>query len=138
MFQSDYWQLPQVEALLTSVPQGSMMILDLYSTHEEQYTRTNSYFGQPFIFNDLSNFGGNPGFFGHIENVNKGPFQARLPINGKNSSMVGTGYTMEGLDLTYPTVDLVNQFFLQMRGKFSYVNLKLHLSDINKNDFQQY
>jgi len=59
--QSDYWKLPQAEALLTSVPIGKMLILDLYSTHEEQYTRTKSYFGQPFIFNDLSNFGGNPG-----------------------------------------------------------------------------
>ena len=92
---------------MTSVPLGSMLILDLYSTHSEQYTRTESYFGQPFIFNDLSNFGGNPGLFGHIEGVNKGPAHARMPIAGKNSTMVGTGYTMEGLDLTYITVDLV-------------------------------
>jgi len=97
------------------------MILDLYSTHEEQYTRTNSYFGQPFIFNDLSNFGGNPGFFGHIENVNKGPSKARLPVNGKNSTMVGTGYTMEGLDLTYATVDLVIFFVCQFYFVFSLI-----------------
>ena len=73
--------------------------------------RTNSYFGQPFIFNDLSNFGGNPGLFGHIETVNKGPAKSRMSINGKNSTMVGTGYTMEGLDLTYPTVDLVIELY---------------------------
>ena len=86
-----------------------MIILDLYSTHEEQYTRTSSYFGQPFIFNDLSNFGGRPGLFGHVETVNKGPALARLPIQGRNSTMIGTGYTQEGLDLTYPTVDLVSK-----------------------------
>jgi alpha-N-acetylglucosaminidase len=55
-----------------------MIILDLYSTHEEQFTRTHSYFGQPFIFNDLSNFGGNPGLFGHIETVNRGPSRSHL------------------------------------------------------------
>jgi hypothetical protein len=31
-----------------------------------------------------------------------------MPIDGRNSTMIGTGYTMEGLDLTYPTVDLVS------------------------------
>jgi hypothetical protein len=37
--QSQYWQLPQIEALLTSVPKDKMIILDLYSTAAEQYTR---------------------------------------------------------------------------------------------------
>jgi hypothetical protein len=50
--------------------------------------------------------------------VNKGPAKARLPINGINSTMVGTGYTMEGLDLTYPTVDLVfKRFIILLPGK---------------------
>ena len=100
-----------------------MIILDLYSTHEEQFTRTNSYFGQPFIFNDLSNFGGAPGLFGHIETVNKGPARARLPINGKNSTMVGTGYTMEGLALTYPTVDLVLSLNRPLKSRPKNVNI---------------
>ena len=34
--------------------------------------RTKSYFGQPFIFNDLSNFGGKSALFGHLDKVNKG------------------------------------------------------------------
>ena len=38
-----------------------------------------------------------------------GPSQARQPIQGLNSSMVGTGYTPEGLALTYPTVDILSE-----------------------------
>jgi len=53
-----------------------------------------------------------PGYFGHIEEVNDGPSKARQPIGGINSTMVGTGFTMEGLDLTYLTVDLVSNFFM--------------------------
>ena len=64
MFLSKFWNPPQIKALLTSVPLGSMIILDLDSTHREQYTRTQAYHGQPFIFNDLNNFGGEIGLFG--------------------------------------------------------------------------
>ena len=66
----DFWQAAQIEAILSSVPSGRMIILDLDSTHNEQYTRTKSYYHlQPFIFNDLSNFGGGLGLFGRFENI---------------------------------------------------------------------
>ena len=64
-----YWKLPQIEAFLTSVPIGNMIVLDLKSTHSEQFTRTKSYFGQPFIYNDLSNFGAKSALFGHLHQV---------------------------------------------------------------------
>ena len=83
----DFWQQPQIEAILSSVPSGRMIILDLDSTHNEQYTRTKSYYHlQPFIFNDLSNFGGGLGLFGRFENINRRPFEAR---NMQNSTMIG-------------------------------------------------
>ena len=53
LFLSDFWQEPQIKAILSSTPLGSMILLDLDSTYGEQYSRTRSYFGQPFIFNDL-------------------------------------------------------------------------------------
>ena len=83
----DFWQQPQIEAILSSVPSGRMIILDLDSTHNEQYTRTKSYYHlQPFIFNDLSNFGGGLGLFGRFDNINRRPFEAR---NMQNSTMIG-------------------------------------------------
>ena len=83
----DFWQQPQIEAILSSVPSGRMIILDLDSTHNEQYTRTKSYYHlQPFIFNDLSNFGGGLGLFGRFGNINRRPFEAR---NMQNSTMIG-------------------------------------------------
>ena len=47
-----------MSALLGSVGRGSMLVLDLDSANREQYTRTSSYYGQPFIFNMLHTFGG--------------------------------------------------------------------------------
>ena len=36
----EFWGEEQAEALLTSVPQGKMLALDLDSTDREQFTRT--------------------------------------------------------------------------------------------------
>ena len=75
---SDFWEEPQIKAILSGAPQGSMIILDLDSTYQEQYSRTQGYYGlQPFIFNDLSNFGGGLGLFGRWDNINQRPFEAR-------------------------------------------------------------
>ena len=40
---SGFWGEEQTQALLSSVPQGKMLLLDLDSTDREQYTRTKSY-----------------------------------------------------------------------------------------------
>ena len=78
LFLSAFWQEPQIKAILSAAPIGSMILLDLDSTYREQFTRTKSYYSmQPFIFNDLTNFGGGLGIFGRFENINQRPFQAR-------------------------------------------------------------
>ena len=80
LFNEPFWtknNATRAKALLTSVEQGSMVVLDLDSTHDEHYTRLDSYFGQPFIFNDLNNFGGNLGLFGRLPQINTGIFKAR-------------------------------------------------------------
>ena len=86
LFLSNFWQEPQIKAILSSTPLGSMILLDLDSTYGEQYSRTRSYFGQPFIFNDLNNFGGSIGLFGRFDNINQRPFEARHMVN---STLIG-------------------------------------------------
>ena len=103
---SGFWGEKQTEALLRSVPQGRMLVLDLDSTDREQYTRTHSYYGQPFIFNMIHTFGGQLAMFGRKDNVNTRPVQARaMP----NSSMVGTGFTPEGIHNSYVMYDLLSE-----------------------------
>ena len=72
-----FWQPEQVKALLTSVKKGEMIILDLASTETEMYDQFESFYGQPFIFNDLNNYGGNTGLFGRIGRINDRLFKAR-------------------------------------------------------------
>lgn len=47
-----------------------MIILDLMSELKPQFLRTKSYFGQPFIWCMLHDFGGTMELFGALDNIN--------------------------------------------------------------------
>ncbi|XP_056672707.1 alpha-N-acetylglucosaminidase [Monodelphis domestica] len=91
----DFWKPPQMKAVLEAVPRGRFLILDLFAESQPVYSRTNSFYGQPFIWCMLHNFGGNHGLFGVLDAVNRGPSTARL---FPNSTIVGTGIVPEGIN----------------------------------------
>jgi len=66
-----FWGKDQTKALVTSVPKGKMIILDLYSETHPVYQNFNGYYGQPFIWNMLHNFGGVLGMFGASNLINE-------------------------------------------------------------------
>lgn len=102
--EASFWNEDRVRALITSVPTGRMIVLDLQSELNPQYFRLSSYFGQPFIWCHLHNFGGTLGLYGAVNNINSGIFEARA-MNG--SSMIGIGLTPEGINQNYVVYDLV-------------------------------
>ncbi|NWQ84581.1 ANAG acetylglucosaminidase, partial [Columbina picui] len=65
-----------------------------------------SFYGQPFIWCMLHNFGGNHGLFGTVEAINRGPFAAR---RFPNSTMVGTGLVPEGIEQNDMVYELMNE-----------------------------
>lgn len=108
LFFSDaaFWKPPQIEALLRGVPLGHMVILDLFAETEPIYSYTQSFYGQPFIWCMLQNFGGNSGLFGTVESVNRGPFDA---LHFPNSTLVGVGMTPEGIEQNPVTYELMSE-----------------------------
>ncbi|XP_067002002.2 alpha-N-acetylglucosaminidase isoform X3 [Anabrus simplex] len=99
-----FWTSERAQAFLTSVPIGRMIVLDLQSELVPQYFRLPSYYGQPFIWCMLHNFGGTLGMYGAAELVNSGLFTARTLVH----SMVGIGLTPEGINQNYIMYDLMN------------------------------
>lgn len=92
--QPQFWGPAQVKAVLQAVPRGRLLVLDLFAESHPVYMQTASFYGQPFIWCMLHNFGGNHGLFGALEAVNQGPRAARI---FPNSTMVGTGIAPEGI-----------------------------------------
>lgn len=99
----DYWQDNLIEAFLTAVPRGSILVLDLQSEQFPQYQRTFSYYGQPFVWCMLNNFGGTLGLFGSAQLISSG-IQGARSIH--NSTMVGVGLTPEGIGQNYAIFSL--------------------------------
>ena len=90
-----FWGDKQIKALLNAVPNDKMMILDLWSERYPVWNRTDAYYGKPWIWNMLHNFGGNINMYGRMEHVANDPAAAlKSPDKGKLS---GIGLTMEAI-----------------------------------------
>ncbi|HEX4850278.1 MAG TPA: alpha-N-acetylglucosaminidase [Puia sp.] len=98
LFYSDrkFWKAPQIEGLLKAVPDNKMILLDLAAEIEPIWKRTESFYGKPWIWNMINNFGGNINLFGRMDGVASGP---ALALNDPSSKhMAGIGLTMEGIE----------------------------------------
>ena len=98
LFYSDrkFWKAPQIEALLKAVPDNKMILLDLAAEIEPVWKRTDAFYGKPWIWNQLNNFGGNVNLFGRLEGVAAGPAMALQDRDSKN--LKGIGLTMEAIE----------------------------------------
>ncbi len=109
LFYSDrkFWKAPQIEALLKAVPDDKMMLLDLAAEIEPVWKRTKAFYGKPWIWNMLNNFGGNINLFGRMDGVASGP---ALALNDTASKrMAGIGLTMEGIEQNPVMYELMMQ-----------------------------
>lgn len=116
---SAFWTDERIKAYLSGVTTNSdMLILDLFSESQPQWQRTNSYYGKPWIWCELHDYGGNMGLYGQVENVTINPIEALA----NSSSLVGFGLTMEGeegneimydilLDQAWSSTSLDSEFY---------------------------
>jgi len=73
-----------------------MILLDLYSEGHPVWSRTNAYYGKPWIWNMLQNFGGNVSLYGRMRHVAADPAIALRDPESKN--MVGIGLAPEAIE----------------------------------------
>ncbi|KAF8511074.1 alpha-N-acetylglucosaminidase [Hysterangium stoloniferum] len=84
---SAFWNLDYISAYLGGPEdEKGLLILDLYTEAQPQWQRTLSYFGRPWVWCALNDYGGNQGFEGYLKNVTAAPIEA---FNSPNSSMSG-------------------------------------------------
>lgn len=89
------WTNNRVKPYITAFPPSRSLLLDYYCERQEVWQRTERYFGVPYIWCYLGNFGGNTMLAGNIAEINE-----RLEntfING-GSNFTGIGSTLEGFD----------------------------------------
>lgn len=90
------WTDERIKALLTGVPQGKMSLLDYHCENVELWKNTEHFYGQPYIWCYLGNFGGNTTLTGNVKE--SGARLENALVNGGNN-LLGIGSTLEGLDV---------------------------------------
>lgn len=101
---TEFWTNDRIVSFLGGVPVNSdMLILDLFSESQPQWQRTDSYYGKPWIWCQLHDYGHNMGLYGQIMNITVNPIAAMH----NSSSMVGMGLSMEGQEGNEIVYDLL-------------------------------
>ena len=93
-----FWHDPQIQALLSAVPDDKMLILDLWSERFPVWNRTHAYYGKPWLWCMLQNFGQNITLSGNATSVANDP--AAALADSTSSKMSGIGLTPEGIGHT--------------------------------------
>ncbi|KAK9823140.1 hypothetical protein WJX72_000555 [[Myrmecia] bisecta] len=111
-----FWKPAQIKSLLSGVPRGRLILVDLFAEVVPQWKRTNALDGVPAIWCMLHNFGGNtdmslgPRGFA-VEAVAQGPFDA---MHGSGiagpSHLVGVGICPEGIEQNPVIYDLMSEW----------------------------
>ncbi|HVV06184.1 MAG TPA: alpha-N-acetylglucosaminidase TIM-barrel domain-containing protein [Puia sp.] len=136
-YNAAYWKPTQIQALLKAVPDDHMILLDLYSESHPVWNRTEAgaagsgssegqtlaYYGKPWIWCMLHNFGGNISLWGRMRHAAEDPSKAfHDPSAGK---MVGIGLTPEGIEQN----PALYQLMLENVWRDSAVDLRAWLDD---------
>lgn len=100
---------------MSGVPQGSLILLDLYAEVFPLWKRTDSFYGAPYIYCMLHNFGGNLEMYGAFEAVSGGPAEAMAARSGNEQSasgagIVGVGMCPEGIEQNPVAYDLMSEW----------------------------
>lgn len=96
---ASHWTTDRIKSYLQGVPQNKLLLLDYFCENTEIWQRTESFFGQPFIWCYLGNFGGNTMICSPLQKIDQ---LLTNTLKKAKQNFQGIGATLEGLD--------VNQF----------------------------
>ncbi len=94
---SEHWTPRQVEAYLGAVPKGKVAMLDYFCDEAEIYAMNKNFYGQPYFFCFLGNFGGNTNLSGDFHSLSD-KIERVFAEGGDN--LLGLGGTLEGFGVS--------------------------------------
>lgn len=100
----DHWTNPRIEAYLRAVPQDKMILLDYFCDKTEIWKITDKFFGQPYVWCYLGNFGSNDMLTGNLNDL-ESKMENTFENGGKN--MWGIGSTLEGFGVNQVAYEYV-------------------------------
>jgi alpha-N-acetylglucosaminidase len=99
------WQSNPKKELLDGLDKNRTLILDLFGESNPQWKRREGFYGFPWVWNVISNFGGNTGIYGALWKVAQYPPAALK--DPKRGNMAGIGAMLEASMQDDPLWDLL-------------------------------
>lgn len=96
-FDKKHWTPANVKAYLEAVPQGKVAMLDYFCDEAEIYKQSENFYGQPYYFCFLGNFGGNTNLSGDFHSLSR-RISDVYEQGGEN--LMGLGCTLEGFGVS--------------------------------------
>jgi alpha-N-acetylglucosaminidase len=100
-----FWQPPQGRALFGAVPDDRLIALDLYCENAPVWSKTEAFYGKPWVWCIIQNFGGAVSLHGALPRMATDLHAALTSPNRGNLS--GIGLIFEGLDYNPIVSDFV-------------------------------
>lgn len=102
----NFWQPPQARALLSAVPKDRMLVLDLYCESNPAWEKTESFYGNPWAWCIIQDFGNQVSLHGGLPQITQNLHAAvSSPQRGR---LNGAGFIMEGLGSNPVVYDLMS------------------------------
>jgi alpha-N-acetylglucosaminidase len=92
-YQKEFWKEPQSRAFLGAVPDDKMIVLDLWGERYPTWKTRSAFYGKPWIWNVLYNFGGRTSMSGNMKAMTEN-YKDVLDSPAKGN-FSGIGMTME-------------------------------------------
>jgi alpha-N-acetylglucosaminidase len=102
-YQASFWRDPQAQALLGAVPDDHMVVLDLWGDRYPVWRARRAFYGKPWVWNVLYNFGGKTSLNGDLPKIAINLDSVLTSPPSARGRLSGLGMTMEGLG-TNPVV----------------------------------
>ncbi|MDY0168911.1 MAG: alpha-N-acetylglucosaminidase TIM-barrel domain-containing protein [Thermoguttaceae bacterium] len=105
MYHRKFWTDPRVQAFLGAVPDDRMVILDLFCEARPMWSETEAFFGKPWLWCNIQNFGNRVFLGGPLVKIAADlPAARSQPESGRLS---GLGFVNEGLGYNPAVFDLM-------------------------------
>lgn len=101
-----FWQPPQAKALLDAIPKDQMIVLDLYCEANPAWEKTESFYGNPWVWCIIQNFGNQVSLHGGLPQILHNLDAA--VTSAQRSQLRGIGFIMEGLGYNPVVYDLMS------------------------------
>jgi alpha-N-acetylglucosaminidase len=104
-FKPSFWTQPRIKAFLDAARDDQMIVLDLFCESRPMWSETEAFFGKPWVWCNIQNFGCTPFWGGALPQINEDPHAARRDAGA--GRLAGLGFVNEGLGYNAVVYDLM-------------------------------